>query len=134
MRRLTSLLLAGLLLTSLAGIPLAGAKEAKHSGAVVAVADDGRGFTLEVLGPGRSADANRVEHPVALTPETKVAVVTRSPQADPQGWRGNFVASPATAADIKPGAFVTVTVETRDGRMVARAVEILRPSPEGPSR
>jgi hypothetical protein len=47
---------------------------------------------------------------------------------------GAFVESPLAATSLKPGDYVTVTTETRDGGLVARTVQVLQPSPEAPGR
>jgi hypothetical protein len=124
-----ALLLAGLA----AGVSLA-ASEARHTGTVVAVEPDRRRIAVEEMGPWVGPKQGVVKHWIALVPETKVAAISRSDRPGKNGWAGGFAAAPLTAEAIKPGDFVTVTTETRDGRLVARSVEVLRPSPEGGAR
>jgi hypothetical protein len=76
------------------------------------------------MGPWVGPKQGGVKHWIALVPQTKV-----------QGWLvGRLRRRSLTAEAIKPGGFVTVTTETRDGRLTARSVEILRPSPEAGAR
>ena len=124
-----AILLAGL--AAAASLP---ASEARHTGTIVAVEPDRHRIALEEMGPWVGPKQGVVKHWIALVPETKVAAISRSDQPGKDGWAGAFAASPLTAQAIKPGDFVTVTTETRDGRLIARSVEILRPSPEGGTR
>ena len=75
-----------------------------------------------------------MKHWIGLVHQTKGAVISRSDRPGQDGWSGGFAAAPLTAEALEPGDFVTVTTETRDGRLVARSLEILRPSPEGGAR
>jgi hypothetical protein len=110
------------------------AAEAKHTGTVVAVEADRQRIAIEEMGPWVGPKQGVVKHWIALAPQTKVAAISRSDKATKDGWSGDFAAAPLTAAAIKPGDFVTVTTETREGRLVALSVEVLRPSPEGKAR
>jgi hypothetical protein len=102
----------------------------KHTGLVVAVEADLGAITLEQIGPSTGSRPGHLRRSIALTPETTVLVVTRAEQAAAGGWPGGFSESPLARSDIKPGDYVTVTAESRNGKLVARSVEVLRPTPE----
>jgi hypothetical protein len=123
-----------LVLVGLASAASLRASEAKHTGTVAAVEPDRQRIAVEEMGPWAGPKQGIVKRWIALVPETKVAAISRSDRPTKDGWRGDFAAAPLTAAAIKPGDFVTVTTETRDGRLVARSVEVLRPSPEAAAR
>jgi hypothetical protein len=111
--------------------PLAQAAEGvKHTGIVVAVEADHGAITLEELGPSTGSQPALHRRSIALTPETTVLVVTRAEQPAAGGWPGGFGESPLARSDIKTGDYVTVTTESRHGKLVARSVEVLRPTPE----
>jgi hypothetical protein len=126
LRILLTLVVAALWLS-----PTAQAAEgAKHTGIVVAVEADQRGITLEEIGPWTGSRQGQVRRTIALTPETTVLVVTRAGQAAAGGWPGGFSEAPLTRSDLKPGDYVTVTTESRGGKLIARSMEVLRPTPE----
>jgi hypothetical protein len=131
---LNAVVALALLLAGLAASVSLAASEARHTGTVVAVEPDRRRIAIEEMGPWVGPRQGVVKLWIALAPQTKVAAITRSEGPGKDGWAGNFAAAPLTADAIKPGDFVTVTTETRDGRLVARSVEVLRPGPEGGAR
>jgi hypothetical protein len=115
--------------------PLAQATEdARHTGIVVAVQADHRGVTLEEIGPWTGRKHGQVRRSIAVTPETTVLVVTRADQAAAGGWPGGFSETSLAPSDIKPGDYVTITTESRKGKLIARSMEILRPTPEPAGR
>jgi hypothetical protein len=123
-----------IVLSGLGWTPFAEAETVKHTGVLVSVRPDQPAITLEEMGPWTGPKQGMMTRSITLTPETKVVTVTRSKQASPDGWWGAFVESPLAATSLKPGDYVTVTTETRDGRLVARTVQVLQPSPEAPGR
>jgi hypothetical protein len=125
------LVVPSLLLALLAASASLAASEARHTGTVVAVEPNRQRIAVEEMGPWVGPKHGVVKHWIALVPQTRVATISRSDGPGQSGWAGDFTAAPLTAEAIKPGDFVTVTTETRDGRLIARSVEILRPSPEG---
>jgi hypothetical protein len=82
------------------------------------------------VGPGQGI----VKRWIVLIPETKVTEVSRSDRPAREGWPGDFASEPVTVSAIKPGDFATVTTDTRGGRLIARSVDVLRPSPEAIGR
>ncbi len=130
LRILLTLAVAGLWMP-----PLAQATEgARHTGIVVAVQADDRGITLEEMGPWTGPKHGQVRRSVVLTPETMVLAVTRAEQAAAGGWPGGFSETPLAPSQIKPGDYVTVTTESRNGKLIARSMEVLRPTPEPAGR
>jgi hypothetical protein len=129
-----SIVTLALLLAGLAAGGSLVASEARHTGTVVAVEPDRQRIAVEEMGPWVGPKQGVVKRWIVLVLQTKVAAISRSDRPGKDGWAGDFAAVPLTADAIKPGDFVTVTTETRDGRLVARSVEVLRPSPEGGAR
>jgi hypothetical protein len=128
-----------ILLTFVAGAlwlspPAQAAEGVRHTGIVVAIEADQRAITLEEVGPWTGAKQGHVRRTIAVTPETTVVAVTRARQAAPGGWPGGFGETPLARSDIKAGDYVTVTAESRGGKLVARSLEVLRPTPEAPRR
>src|SRR2546422_5696571 len=77
-----------ILLAGLGSASFARAEAVRHTGVVAAVQPDGRAITLEEMGPWTGPKQGVVTRAIALTSETKVVTVTRSPQTSPDGWRG----------------------------------------------
>jgi hypothetical protein len=121
---------AGLLATPLAQA----AGDARHTGIVVAVQADHGGITVEEIGPWTGPARGHVRRSVAVTPETTVLVVTRAEKAPAGGWPGGFSQTPLAPSEIKPGDYVTVTTARRNGTLIARSLELLRPTPEPAGR
>jgi hypothetical protein len=69
-----------------------------------------------------------------VTPETTVVAVTRAERSAGGGWLGGFSQTLLAPSDVKPGDYVTVTVECRNGKLVARSMEVLRPTAEPAGR
>jgi hypothetical protein len=123
-----------IILSGLGWTPMAEAETVKHTGVLLSVRPDQSAVTPEEMGPWTGPKQGMVTRSITLTPETKVVSGTRSKQAAADGWQGAFVESPLAVTSLKPGDYVTVTTETRDGRLVARTVQVLQPTPEAPAR
>jgi hypothetical protein len=121
-------------LVGLGTAPSPGASEAKHTGTVVTVEPDGHRIAIEEMGPWVGPKQGIVKRWIALVPETTVTEVSRSGRPATDGWPGDFASVPLAPAAIKPGDFVTVTTHARGGRLTARSVQVLRPSPESTAR
>src|SRR5687768_13737421 len=115
MRRGTTQMRQTLTLLSLFGVFLAlggsaGADElVKHSGVIVAIANDGRSFVLAEVGPWQLKEGKTVtsSQSIILLPETQFAIVGRADDA-PSGFPGDFVEVPLTAEEVYLNDFVTV--------------------------
>jgi hypothetical protein len=117
-----------LLAAALAGAaaPPAPAAEVRHSGRVVAVADDGSALVLEEIVTWNGPGTGVVRRSIRLTPRTSVRVVERS------GVAGVATTTPTgrdttsiEAAGLLPGDYVTVTTDD-DHRDVAVALQVVR--------
>jgi hypothetical protein len=107
--------------------------ESRHSGTVTALGARGETIEIDELGPSRSAEPASTRLTVALTPRTKVELAVRTDQnrrVATADWPGGYRETPASAQDIRPGDFVTVITEERDGRTVATNVSVVRPESE----
>src|SRR5919108_2266668 len=108
MRQTMRVLLVSVALLSLAAT--AGADElVKHSGVIVAIADDGRSFVLAEVGPWQMKRGSTVitSRRISLLPETAFAIVGRVDDA-PSGFAGDFVVVPLTAEEVYLNDYVTV--------------------------
>jgi hypothetical protein len=128
MRRVSlAIVLAGLTLVSATHA----AAQTRHSGTLLAVDAAGQSITLEELGAGpRGKGKNEViARSIALTPETKILLVTRAGNTDAHDdWPRGFRETPVSAAELQKGDFATVEVGKRNGRSVAVSVRVVRPA------
>jgi len=103
----------------------------RYSGTIVAVDLAGSSITLNELGAagpgGRNQEIPRV---IGLAPGTKLLLAVRAADSEDAEWRGGYTESPIAATDLKPGDFATVEAETRDGKLVAISVVVVRPTAE----
>jgi len=103
----------------------------RHSG-VIRVVDRAAGtLVLDEVGPWRIEKGMTVVTPltVSLVPETQVLILTRAEGVAPTGWGGDYIETPSSDTALKPGEFVTVTVERRGKRLTAtRAVLVAIPA------
>jgi hypothetical protein len=99
----------------LAPWPIVLAHEAPITGTVKAVDTAARTVTLDAV-----VEGTRVEVAIHVGPDTRVVRLTRAAQA-----LFRFVERPATLADIRPGATVSVTTDHEGEREIARLVRIL---------
>jgi hypothetical protein len=102
------------------------ASETTHSGELVAVSRDGHDITVKELGPWDGHHQVIRSLSIILTPTTRIEMVSRAPQAEPGAWIGGFRQSPVTAAELRPGHYVTIKVRP-DARhhLSADTVEII---------
>jgi hypothetical protein len=103
----------------------------RYSGTIVAVDPAGSSITLTELGAGVPGGRNEViPRVIGLSPGTTLLLATRAADGEETGWRGGYTESPIAATDLKPGDFATVEAETRDGKLVAISVVVVRPTAE----
>ncbi|HXH84669.1 MAG TPA: hypothetical protein VNN07_17315 [Candidatus Tectomicrobia bacterium] len=118
----------GVLLASISMAPLAPAgapaREARHSGRVLEVADGLLMMeeTVTWLGPGTGSVIRKIR----ITPDTSLQLVRRADEVDAARWPIAFSEEPISVAEIRRGDHVTVTTRTRNGE-VAVALEVYRP-------
>lgn len=95
----------------------------KHSGVIVAIADDARAFMLAEVGPWQVRNgATVVTHQIiTLSPETQFAMVGRVDDA-PSGFNGDFVEVPLGPEAVYLNDYVTV--ECRHEGAIMRALKI----------
>jgi hypothetical protein len=104
---------------------LAEGAELRFSGHVTLLDPGGTTILVEELGPEKGGRPIVIQRSVNVGPDTTFHVVERVRQDD--GVVGAYKESPATARDVKGGDFVTVTAQTRDGKLHAATVSIVRP-------
>lgn len=103
-----------------------GAAVKKHSGRIAEVGASAIALeeVVQWTGPGTGA----VRRSFDLLPATTIEVVERSADVAPGGWPGSFRATSLALSDLRPGDYVTVAVEHRGRRAVARSVTAVRPA------
>lgn len=102
------------------------AGEAKHSGVILSIDPNGQTITLEEMGSWTPPNHGLGTRSIQLTPETTVDMATRSNDGGPGEWPGGFRAALLRTSDLRRDDYATVTTETRDGRLVARAITVVR--------
>ena len=103
----------------------------RYSGTIVAVDPAGSSITLNELGAGVPGGRNQeIPRVIRLSPGTTFLLAARAADSEETGWRGEYTESPIAATDLKPGDFATVEAETRDGKLVAISVVVVRPTAE----
>jgi hypothetical protein len=114
------------LVAVLAVSPAWAGETARHSGTIISADPAHQALTVEEIGPWHGSEIKALKREVVrLTPETRIDLERRSEQA--AGWPYGFAEQKLAAADLKPGDFVTVTVERQGGRAIATKVAVVRP-------
>lgn len=124
-RMFVALALTGLLLAATAH---AGSEE-RHSGRIVAVEPQTGAITLEEMGPWTGPGQGLIKRSVELTAQTDIALLARTDEAAAGEWPGAFKESPLSAMELRPGDYVTVSVEAHGGRLFARSIAVVRVGP-----
>ena len=125
MRKMSGILM---LVSILTAAPLGAAVLEKHAGVLVGV--EGEQITIEEMGPWLGPDTRPMRRAFLLTSATKIDRVERVPEGS-DGWPWSYVSRPEELTDLRPGDYVTVTVDP-DGRRnevanIAIEVQALRP-------
>jgi len=120
--------LSGMLVLAwfLAAAPAWAAAPEKHSGVVTGV--EGTQITIEEMGPWRGPETKAMRRAFQLTSATKVERVERTPQGS-EGWSWSYVSRPLELSELRPGDYVTVTVDLEERRNAAIEVQAVRPGP-----
>jgi len=125
-RKILTAGLVGLGLLALIGVDRAGAASARYSGVVLSVDHATGTIVVGVMGPklenGKSEMARRR---VQVTPSTSYVLVKRAAGVAPSGWLGDYVETSLTAADIKPGEWVTVSIDGDPRRPTAVKITVV---------
>jgi hypothetical protein len=100
--------------------------EPAHSGAVIAI--DAHRVTLEEMGRWAPREVGKHRLTVAVTPGTRIELVSRQAKAPAGQWPGGYVETPGAVTDIHPGDFVTVRTAQHGRQTVADTIELVRPS------
>lgn len=113
------------LLLSLAASVSAG-EVMKHSGVIVAIADDARTFMLAEVGPWQVRHgATVVTHQIiTLLPDTQFTMVGRGDDA-PSGFKSDFVEVPLGPDAVYLNDYVTVECRHEGSRMLALKITVV---------
>lgn len=115
-----------LAIVTLGIFPSLGASEERHSGTVVSFDQAAGTLVLGELTASRSEAPAAVTRTITMAPGASLRLLSRSNESQGAAWPGGFVASPISLADIRPGDFVTVVGQERDGRLEATGLEVSR--------
>jgi hypothetical protein len=126
--RLLALVLAALAVASAEAVTFA-AEPSRHTGTVVAVQSDHKTLVLDEMGPWTGPASRPTRLSIALTPDTVVTLATRAKAGASAEWPGSFAESTLAATEIRPGDSVTVIADSRQGRLVARSIVVVRQIP-----
>lgn len=126
MKRLHRIVSAVLLAMLIALAGPASAQTVKHSGLIVSIAEDGATFVLSEVGPWEVRDGATVttRRTIALTPETRFAIVVRADET-PSGFPRDFVEIPVTRDRVFLNDWVTVEARREGGRLLAEKVTVV---------
>ena len=124
MSRVMAMLVLAILVA--VGMPALAAHSSKESGTVASIDPVARTITLDEMGPWHGPTTATTRHSIVFTPSTRIELVTRSKQPAAGGWPGGYVDSSLSAADVRPGDFVTVEVAHEHGGPVATSIDVVR--------
>ena len=113
------------LLLSLAASVSAG-EVMKHSGVIVAIADDARTFMLAEVGPWQVRHGTTVvtHQIITLLPDTQFTMVGRFDDA-PSGFKSDFVEVPLGPDAVYLNDYVTVECRHEGSRMLALKITVV---------
>jgi hypothetical protein len=123
MRRLSGMLVLAWLL---AAAPAEAATLEKHSGVVTGI--EGTRITIDEMGPWLGPDTKPMRRVFELTSATRVERVERTATGS-EGWSWSYVGRPEEPSDLRPGDYVTVTVDPEKRRSAAIEVQAVQPGP-----
>ena len=124
MSRIMAMLVLAILVA--VGMPALAAHSSKESGTVISIDPTARTITLDEMGPWHGPTTVTTRHAIVFTPSTRIDLVRRSQQPAAGGWPGGYVDSSLSAADVRPGDFVTVEVAHEHGGAVATSIDVVR--------
>jgi hypothetical protein len=85
---------------------------ARHAGLVMSVDRVAGTIVVGDMGPRlESGDSKVTPQTIRITPSTRFVRVTRAPGAAPSGWQGDYVERTLPSWDVKPGDWVSATVD-----------------------
>lgn len=98
----------------------------KHSGSIVAIADDARTFVLAEVGPWQVRNGATVTtyRTITLMPETQFAMVGRIDDA-PSGFPGDFVEVSLGPEAVYLNDYVTVECRHEGKKMLALKITVM---------
>lgn len=111
-----------------AGRPTLAAESSRESGTVVSVDRTAQTITLEEMGPWHGPTTATTERSIRFTRSTRIELASRAKRPADRGWPGGYVETSLSAADVHAGDFATVELAREDGRAVAIAIDVVRPT------
>ena len=106
------------------------ARDGKYSGTVVAVDRTAGTILVEGMGPWQIKEGvTQLERrTIGVMPSTAFVRLKRATGPAPSGWVGDFVESALPGWQVKPGDWVTVTLEPDGKRPTAVKIDVWEPS------
>jgi hypothetical protein len=101
----------------------------RHAGTITSAQPDGSRITLSVLGPWHGPDTQPKPHVINVPNETPVMLFERAKIGE-HGWRNGYAQKSLEPSDLRAGDYATVTMQRRDGRLIAEKIEVVRPGPD----
>jgi hypothetical protein len=100
----------------------------KHSGSIVAIADDGRTFVLAEVGPWQVRRGATVvtRRTITLEPETEFSIVAREVETS-SGFLGDFVETRLGPDGVYLNDYVTVDCRHEGRRLIALKITVSEP-------
>lgn len=111
-----------------AGMPSMAADRPRQSGTVASIDPAAHTITLEEIGPWHGPTTPPTRRTIPFSPSTRIELVKRSAQPTAGGWPGEYVESPLSPAEVRPGDFATVELAHENGRLVATTIDVVRPT------
>jgi hypothetical protein len=104
----------------------------RHSGTIVAIADDARTFVLAEVGPWQVRNGAIVitSRTITQTPETQYAMVGRTDDA-PSGFPGDFMEVVLGPESVYLNDYVTVECQHEGKRLLAVKITVAELAAEG---
>jgi hypothetical protein len=98
----------------------------RRAGLVMSVDRSAGTIVLGDMGPRLPSGESKVTpQAIRVTPSTQFVRVRRAEDIAPSGWRGDYVESRLPAWEVKPGDWVTATVEDEGARPTAVKVMVV---------
>jgi hypothetical protein len=107
-------------------IPSVGAAERRYTGEIISIDPASGSLVLEEMGASRTDAPASVRRQIVVTPGAVVQLLRRSDDPKVATWPGGFSATHLTVQDLRPGDFVTVVGQERQGRVEATGLDVAR--------
>jgi hypothetical protein len=84
---------------------------------------------LSVLAPWSGPDAQPKPHVIMVPSDTPVMLFART-DIGADGWRDGYAQKALEPSDLRAGDYANVSMQRKDGRLIAEKIEVVRPGPD----